>query len=74
MGVVSEGLECFGGQGYIEDTGIPAILRNNQVRVQVLCEIKNAKSYNSFYDTQMKSCIYHFRSPRYGKEPPMFYR
>lgn len=31
MGVVSEGLECFGGQGYIEDTGIPAILRNNQV-------------------------------------------
>lgn len=31
MGVVSEGLECFGGQGYIEDTGLPAILRNNQV-------------------------------------------
>lgn len=33
MGVVSEGLECFGGQGYIEDTGLPAILRNNQVKI-----------------------------------------
>jgi len=31
MAVVSEGLECFGGQGYIEDTGLPAILRNAQV-------------------------------------------
>jgi alkylation response protein AidB-like acyl-CoA dehydrogenase len=31
MQVVSEGLECFGGQGYIEDTGLPAILRNAQV-------------------------------------------
>ena len=31
MAVTSEGLECFGGQGYIEDTGLPAILRNAQV-------------------------------------------
>ena len=31
MAVVSEGLECFGGQGYIEDTGIPGILRDAQV-------------------------------------------
>jgi len=31
MGVVSEGLEMFGGQGYIEDTGIPAIYRDAQV-------------------------------------------
>ncbi len=29
--VSSEGLECFGGQGYIEDTGYPAILRDSQV-------------------------------------------
>jgi len=28
---ISEGLECFGGQGYIEDTGIPALLRDTQV-------------------------------------------
>ena len=31
VSVVSEGLECFGGQGYIEDTGLPAILRDAQV-------------------------------------------
>lgn len=29
--VVSEGIECFGGQGYMEDTGIPVILRDAQV-------------------------------------------
>ncbi len=27
----SEGLECFGGQGYIEDTGLPMMLRDAQV-------------------------------------------
>lgn len=31
LAVVSEGLECFGGQGYMEDTGLPAILRDAQV-------------------------------------------
>ncbi|KAK2710576.1 hypothetical protein QYM36_011931 [Artemia franciscana] len=29
--VISEGLEAFGGQGYIETTGIPGILRDAQV-------------------------------------------
>ncbi len=28
---VSEVLECFGGQGYIEDTGLPSLLRDCQV-------------------------------------------
>lgn len=28
---VSEGLECFGGQGYMEDTNIGRILRDTQV-------------------------------------------
>ena len=28
---ISEGIECFGGQGYIEDTGIPCMLRDSQV-------------------------------------------
>jgi acyl-CoA dehydrogenase-like protein len=28
---VSEALECFGGAGYIEDTGLPALLRDSQV-------------------------------------------
>ncbi|XP_029018305.1 acyl-CoA dehydrogenase family member 11-like [Betta splendens] len=31
MAVVSEGLESFGGQGYMEDTGLPGILRDAQV-------------------------------------------
>jgi len=31
IATVSEGLECFGGQGYIEDTGLPAMLRDAQV-------------------------------------------
>ncbi|XP_077153202.1 acyl-CoA dehydrogenase family member 11-like isoform X2 [Ranitomeya variabilis] len=29
--VISEGLECFGGQGYMEDTGLPTLLRDAQV-------------------------------------------
>ncbi|XP_078010533.1 acyl-CoA dehydrogenase family member 11-like [Phascolarctos cinereus] len=31
MAVVSEGLECFGGQGYMEDTSLAGILRDTQV-------------------------------------------
>lgn len=29
--VISEGLEAFGGVGYLEDSGLPAFLRNTQV-------------------------------------------
>jgi len=31
VATISEGLECFGGQGYIEDTGLPGLLRDSQV-------------------------------------------
>ncbi|XP_071964076.1 acyl-CoA dehydrogenase family member 11-like isoform X1 [Antedon mediterranea] len=31
VSVASEALECFGGQGYIEDTGLPVFLRDAQV-------------------------------------------
>jgi alkylation response protein AidB-like acyl-CoA dehydrogenase len=31
MYVVSEGLECFGGLGYMENSGLPRILRDAQV-------------------------------------------
>ena len=31
MTVSSEGIEAIGGQGYIEDTGIPNLLRDSQV-------------------------------------------
>lgn len=35
MGVISEGVEGFGGNGYIEDTGIPRILRDAQVSLGI---------------------------------------
>ncbi|MGA9577421.1 MAG: acyl-CoA dehydrogenase family protein [Terrimicrobiaceae bacterium] len=31
VALVSEVLECFGGAGYVEDTGLPALLRDSQV-------------------------------------------
>ncbi len=31
VAVASEAVECFGGQGYVEDTGIPRLLRDAQV-------------------------------------------
>ncbi|XP_017269510.1 acyl-CoA dehydrogenase family member 11-like isoform X2 [Kryptolebias marmoratus] len=31
VAVISEGLESFGGQGYMEDTGLPGLLRDAQV-------------------------------------------
>ena len=31
MTVASEGLECFGGLGYLEDSGLPLVLRDAQV-------------------------------------------
>ena len=39
MGVASEALESFGGQGYIEDTGLPTLFRDTQVcaSLYVLC-------------------------------------
>ena len=39
VAVTSEGLECFGGQGYIEDTDLPRILRDTQE--SIVLEIKN---------------------------------
>eukprot|EP01116_Phalansterium_solitarium_P008542 TRINITY_DN22461_c0_g1_i1.p1 TRINITY_DN22461_c0_g1~~TRINITY_DN22461_c0_g1_i1.p1 ORF type:complete len:598 (+),score=239.55 TRINITY_DN22461_c0_g1_i1:131-1924(+) len=31
LATISEGLECFGGAGYVEDTGLPVFLRDAQV-------------------------------------------
>ncbi|XP_028400377.1 acyl-CoA dehydrogenase family member 11-like [Dendronephthya gigantea] len=65
--VVSEGLECFGGQGYIEDTGLPGLLRDVQVlpiwegttnilSLDVLRAITKSKGMviNAFCDIVMK--------------------
>ena len=46
--VASEGLESFGGQGYIEDTGLPTIYRDAQVRVPVPDLLLNNK-LNGFF-------------------------
>ena len=35
VAVISEGLESFGGAGYLEDTGLPVLLRDAQVRGSV---------------------------------------
>ena len=39
--VASEGLESFGGQGYIEDTGLPTIYRDAQVSIPVPVVLNN---------------------------------
>ena len=44
VAVCSEGLECFGGQGYIEDTHLPQLLRDSQV-------IKNKTLSSAFRNT-----------------------
>jgi alkylation response protein AidB-like acyl-CoA dehydrogenase len=31
IAIASEGIECLGGTGYMEDTGVPALLRDSQV-------------------------------------------
>ena len=41
VAVCSEGLECFGGQGYIEDTHLPKLLRDAQVTVTGLVNNTN---------------------------------
>ena len=39
VATVSEGLECFGGQAYIEDTGLPGLLRDVQVGWTVIYQV-----------------------------------
>ena len=41
MEITSEGLECFGGQGYIEDTGLPSHLRDAQVIFKYFAKINS---------------------------------
>ena len=48
VSVVSEGLECFGGQGYIEDTGLPGLLRDAQVVYRTSVSIHLLTSFISW--------------------------
>ena len=50
MQVTSEGLESFGGQGYIEDTGLPGLMRDAQVLwLFVSISFKKKNDTNSSY-------------------------
>ena len=57
--LISEGIECFGGQGYIEDTGLPTLLRDAQV-----CCAQLSPCFSN---------IGFFRSPQFGKAQLMCY-
>ncbi|RNA04176.1 acyl- dehydrogenase family member 11-like [Brachionus plicatilis] len=69
IAVTSEGLEAIGGQGYIEDTGIPNLLRDSQVlsiwegttnilSLDALRSIKKSQggSLKIFFKTIFKTC------------------
>lgn len=59
--MVSEGLESFGGQGYIEDTGLPGLLRDAQVRsiqrevTEVIVKLRGKKRVSSFQPVLKKT-------------------
>ncbi|XP_030438738.1 acyl-CoA dehydrogenase family member 11-like isoform X2 [Gopherus evgoodei] len=44
IAVISEGLECFGGQGYMEDTGLPVALRDAQGKLELASSISELES------------------------------
>ncbi|XP_032630178.1 acyl-CoA dehydrogenase family member 11-like isoform X2 [Chelonoidis abingdonii] len=44
IAVISEGLECFGGQGYMEDTGLPVALRDAQGKLELASTISELES------------------------------
>ena len=65
VAVASEVLECFGGAGYVEDTGIPVLLRDSQVlsiwegttnvlSLDTLRAIEREKALAPFLDTTWK--------------------
>lgn len=53
--MVSEGLESFGGQGYIEDTGLPGLLCDAQVLITKAFQgtdlLNRLYSHSAFYQT-----------------------
>ncbi len=84
LAVSSEALECFGGAGYIENTGIPKLLRDAQVfsiwegTTNVLaldflrvCEKENALETLTEH-FQIKNLNDKFRKPEYARELVFF--
>ena len=57
--VASEGLESFGGQGYIEDTGLPTFLRDAQVpSVEKMCRLCTYSVCMSTSQFTLHSAVY----------------
>ena len=67
VAVASEALECFGGAGYIEDTGLPRLLRDAQVlsiwegttnvlSLDVLRAMEKVSALEAFLDDATRRC------------------
>jgi alkylation response protein AidB-like acyl-CoA dehydrogenase len=67
VAVASEALECFGGAGYIEDTGLPRLLRDAQVlsiwegttnvlSLDVLRAMEKVSALDAFLDDATRRC------------------
>lgn len=67
VAVASEALECFGGAGYIEDTGFPRLLRDAQVlsiwegttnvlSVDVLRAMEKTSGFEAFIEDATRRC------------------
>ena len=61
MAVLSEGLESFGGAGYLEDTGLPVLLRDAQVHCTciytAICKNSIASSFPRCVCVCMCVCV-----------------
>lgn len=74
VAVCSEALECFGGAGYVEDTGLPALLRDAQVfsiwegttNVLALDALRVASGGSALtrLNLQLSSCVATVQEPR----------
>jgi putative acyl-CoA dehydrogenase len=74
VAVASEALECFGGAGYIEDTGLPRLLRDAQVlsiwegttnvlSLDVLRAMDKSSGFEAFLEDAIRRCDQLVREP-----------
>jgi len=77
VAVASEALECFGGAGYIEDTGLPRLLRDAQVlsiwegttnvlSLDVLRAMEKTSGFEAFLEDAIRRCDQLVREPLGG--------
>ena len=79
MKLISEGLESFGGFGYLEDTDLPRMLRDAQVNpsnsfisssLDLLLKYRTVSCFSS--DNSYYQLCFTFRFYLSGKAPPIF--